>query len=255
MRITKAALVTLLCVLTASAGASVAQTDREPRERLPPGEPCPTVWVSCPTEPAKPGAPLTFKANVGGGDPNVTPTFNWTVSAGTISSGQGTTSITVDAQGLSYGAFTATVDVGGYDRSCITSANCSLINEPPIQPRKIDEYGDIAVGDEKARLDNFVIELWNDPTARGYVLCYGGRRSRANEAQRRCERARNYLVNSRGMDAPRIVVVDGGLREGPEVEVWVVPTGAVPPASTPTVDPKEVRPSPPPGKPRGRGRR
>ena len=41
-------------------------------------------------------------------------------------------------------------------------------------PRKIDEYGNIRFNDEKARLDNFAIELQNDPTAQGYLVCYGG---------------------------------------------------------------------------------
>jgi hypothetical protein len=213
--------------------------------------PCPTVAVSCP-DTGRPGTPATFTANVSGGDPNVTPTFNWTVSAGTISSGQGTSSITVDTQGMSDRAFTATVDVGGYDRACLTSASCSLLNEPPMQPRKIDEYGDAAVGDEKARLDNYAAELLNDPTAQGYLLCYGGRRGGANEARRRCVRAKDYLVSGHGMDPARIVTVDGGRREEPAVELWVVPSGATPPPSSPTVDPRSPAASHAPQTPRPR---
>src|SRR5919205_489317 len=113
-----------------------------PCDPPPPPLPCPTVTVSCPDTPGSDGR-LVFTANVAGGDPNVTPTFNWTASAGTITSGQGTSSIIVDAQGLSYGSFTATVEVAGYDRSCRTSSSCTILIEPPIQPRKIDEYGDI----------------------------------------------------------------------------------------------------------------
>ena len=54
--------------------------------------PCPTISVSCPAD-VDLGAPITFTAS-GAGDMNVT--YNWSVSAGTISSGQGTSSITVD---------------------------------------------------------------------------------------------------------------------------------------------------------------
>ncbi len=139
---------------------------------------CPTVTVSCP-DTATAGSPVTFTANVSGGDSNVTPTFNWTVSAGTISSGQGTSSITVDTTGVPTGTtITATVDVGGYDRSCSTSSSCT-VNIPRVaEARKIDEYGNIRFNDEKARLDNFAIEMQNDPTAQGYLVCYGGRRGR-----------------------------------------------------------------------------
>jgi hypothetical protein len=190
----------------------------------------------------KPGTPVTFTANVSAGDPNVTPTFNWTVSAGTISSGQGTSSISVDTTGLpANSTVTATVEVGGYDRSCTTSSSCTANLTAAPESRKVDEYGNIKFNDEKARLDNYAIELQNDPTAQGYLVCYGGRTGRTGEAQRRCDRAKNYLVNTRGISADRIVTVDGGFREELTVELWIVPSGATPPQATPNVDPSEVR--------------
>jgi hypothetical protein len=202
---------------------------------------CPTVSVSCP-DTGTIGTPVTFTANVSGGDPNVTPTFNWTVSAGTISSGQGTSSITVDTAGVAGGTtITATVDVGGYDRSCSTSSSCTVSFGRIATARKIDEYGNIRFNDEKARLDNFAIELQNDPTSQGYLICYGGRRGKAGEAQRRCDRAKDYLTSTRGIDASRIVTVDGGYREDLTVELWLVPSGANPPTASPNVDPSEVQ--------------
>jgi hypothetical protein len=211
---------------------------------------CPTVTVSCP-DTVSPNQPITFTANVSGGDQNVTPTYNWTVSAGTISSGQGTSSITVDTNGVT-GTVTATVDVGGYDRSCSASNSCTTSIPDVPKPRKVDEYGNIKFNDEKARLDNYAIELQNDPTSQGYLVCYGGRTGRAGEAQRRCDRAKNYLVSTRGIDGSRIVTVDGGYREELTVELWVVPSGATPPPNSPTVDPSEVRTT---RAPRRRGRR
>jgi hypothetical protein len=213
---------------------------------------CPTVSVSCP-DTGTIGQPVTFTANISGGDANVTPTFNWTVSAGTISSGQGTGSITVDTTGVAGGTtITATVDVGGYDRSCATSASCTTNFPRVAEARKIDEYGNIRFNDEKARLDNFAIELQNDPSAQGQIICYGGRRGRTGEAQRRCDRAKDYLVNTRGISADRVVTVDGGYKEDLTVELWIVPTGATAPQATPTVDPSEVQPAP---APRRRGSR
>jgi hypothetical protein len=198
---------------------------------------------------------LTFTANVTSADPDVTPTFKWAVSAGEIIGGQGTYSITVDTWKAGGQSVTATVDVGGYHQSyyrdCKTSASCTIIEEPPIRPRKLDEYGGINFNDERARLDNYAIELQNDPTAQGYLVCYGGRRSRAGEAQRRCDRAMKYTSTYfRGIDPMRLVTVDAGYREQPAVELWVVPSGANPPQASPTVDPREVRPAAPPRKPR-----
>lgn len=223
----------------------------------PPPQPCPTVDVSCPSEPLEPGTPLKFTAHVSGGDPNATPTFNWAVSAGAISSGRGTSEITVDTNGLpNYSVVTATVDVGGYDRSCATSESCTVMPGCPVVARKVDEYGVISVGDEKLRLDNFVVELQNDPTAQAYLICYGGRRGRVGEARRRCGRALNYVVSTRGIEASRVMTVDGGLREKPAVESWLVPSGAAPPQPAPIVEPRAGSPSRNPPAPRRRsGRR
>jgi K319-like protein len=222
-------------------------------EPIPP-PPCPTVSVSCPSE-GTAGQPVTFTASVSGGDTNVTPTYNWTVSAGTISSGQGTSSITVDTTGVpGNSTITATVEVGGYDRSCSSSSSCTVSFPEVKKARKVDEYGNIRFNDEKARLDNYAIELQNDPTAQGYLICYGGRKGRTGEAQRRCDRAKDYLVTTRGIDASRIVTVDGGYKEELWVELWVVPAGATPPQGSPTVDPSEVQATPTPRGRRGRRR-
>ncbi|MGI8996064.1 MAG: hypothetical protein ACR2GW_05280, partial [Pyrinomonadaceae bacterium] len=103
------------------------------------------------------------------------------------------------------------------------------------------EYGNIARNDVKARLDNFAIELQNDPGAQGYIIAYGGRRGPAGEAQTRADFAQNYLVNTRGIDAGRLVTVDGGFKEEATTELWVVPSGAPPPTASPTVDASEVQ--------------
>jgi hypothetical protein len=238
------------CIAFTSTTVEVTRCNCRPAPTPPP---CPTVSVSCP-DTGTVGTPVTFTANVSGGDANVTPTYNWTVSAGTISSGQGTSSITVDTTGVTGGTtITATVDVGGYDRSCSTSSSCTVSFPPVVTARKYDEYGNIRFNDEKARLDNFAIELQNNPGAQGYIIAYGGRVGRAGEAQRRADRARDYLVNTRGIDASRIVTVDGGYREELTVQLWIVPQGATPPAAEPSVDPSEVRTTRAPAR-RRRGR-
>jgi hypothetical protein len=188
--------------------------------------PCPAISVSCPSD-VKVGDPITFTASVSGG---ATVTYNWSVSAGTISSGQGTSSITVDTAGLGGQTVTATVDVGGLDPSCSRSASCTtgITPEAPV-PTKFDEYGDIKFNDEKARLDNYAIQLQNQPGSQGYILVYG---SCAGEAQARADRAKGYLVNTRGIDASRLVTVDGGCRSELTVQLWIVPTGATAPAAS-----------------------
>ncbi len=188
--------------------------------------PCPTVSVSCPAD-VDLGAPITFNAS---GAESMNVTYNWTVSAGTISSGQGTSSITVDTAGLGGQSVTATVELGGLDPSCSRTASCTTSVKAPNPPAvKFDEYGNIKFNDEKARLDNYAIQLQNQPGSQGYIIAYG---SCEGEAQARADRAKDYLVNTRGIDAGRLVTIDGGCMPELKVELWVVPTGATAPAAS-----------------------
>jgi len=191
---------------------------------------CPTVAVSCPDS-VEEGSSVTITANVGSGTPPAS-TYNWTVSAGTITSGQGTNSITVDTAGRGGSTITATLEVGGVDPSCNRTASCTVsVAGKPALPRKFDEYGNIRFNDEKARLDNYAIQLQNEPTATGYIVGYG---SCGTEGTTRANRAKDYLVNTRGIDAGRITVVDGGCLPELLVQLWVAPQGSTAPTGDAT---------------------
>jgi hypothetical protein len=82
--------------------------------------------------------------------------------------------------------------------------------------------------------------LQNDPSTRAYIIAYGGRTSALNQVEKLMSRAREYLITRRGIDASRIVTVNGGFREEDSVELWVVPSGASAPRATPTVQAGEV---------------
>ncbi|MDT4952625.1 MAG: hypothetical protein QOJ02_763 [Acidobacteriota bacterium] len=215
--------------------------------------PCPTVNISCPTDQIIAGSPATVSVSLGGGDQNASPTYNWSVSAGTISGGQGTPSITVDTTGLGNVSVTATVELGGLPPECQRTASCSfsvVTKETPPECTKFDEYSDLKFNDEKARLDNFAIKLQGDPGSQGYYVIFG---SCEGEADQRSARAVDYLVNVRGIDRGRIVVVNGGCRETLTVELWTCPAGAAAPtpSNTATVTPcPECK-----AKPRPHGRR
>ncbi len=167
---------------------------------------CPTLTVSGPAGITQPGEAMTFTANVSGAD-NVT--YNWTVSAGTIESGQGTPSISVRTTPDMAGSnVTATVTIGniGQDPSCNCddNANETAGVADKIDNITVDEFGPVANDDLKARIDNFYVQLSNNPGAQGYIINYGT----AAEIRRR-----NTVINShirmRGLDASRVTFIDG----------------------------------------------
>lgn len=111
----------------------------------------------------------------------------------------------------------------------------------PHGGRKFDEYGDLTISEERRRLDDFARELRNEPNMQGYIIAYGGRRTRVGEARARAERAKNYLVNTRGVEGARIVTIDGGYREKLTVEIFATLKGGAAPTALPTVCPSEVQ--------------
>ena len=118
---------------------------------------------------------------------------------------------------------------------------CAAQSPRPDNIRKYDEFPDINCEDEMARLDNFAIELQNDPKLQAYVIVYAGRVSLINEAVARAKRIRLYLVKNRGIESGRISLINGGYREKLQVELWVLPRGVDAPSPTPTLTRKDVR--------------
>ncbi len=184
---------------------------------------CPTLSVSGPAGITSPGGTMTFTANVSGGSQESV-TYDWTVSAGEITSGQGTPSITVAVPTeMAGGNITATVKLGGIDPNCGCTTEAS--ETAPVAPKAtaelVDEFGPLSNDDVRARVDNFFIQLQNNPNAQGYVINYGTDRQIAAR-----ERLITNHINMRGYDRSRITFVRGGEGTGQNTKMFLVPPGA-----------------------------
>jgi hypothetical protein len=221
--------------------------------------PCPyPVIVSAPPTVTE-GDLITFTADVSySGTASLL--YTWTVSPGEakIISGAGTPTLTVDSTGLAGKRITAVlvVEDGSGEPACRQTAQATTMIPQPPPPREnpsreFDVCCSCSFDDQKARLDNLGIELQNDPTTTSYIIAYAGRTSKTGQAEKLLARAKDYLVQKRGIDPARIVIQNGGYREEDCVELWVVPQGATPPQATPTVPAGEARPA---SAPKRRGR-
>jgi hypothetical protein len=98
--------------------------------------------------------------------------------------------------------------------------------------RKFDEFGPIGGCDLGARLDNLAIQLQNEPTATGYIICYGPEGEGYGTGNFGLSIMLDYLVNSRGMNAERIKTIYAGrYKDWQEVatELWIAPHDAAAP--------------------------
>ena len=190
---------------------------------------CPTIGVSGPAGVTQPGETMTFTANVSGGSQDQTITYNWTVSAGTIESGQGTPSIVVRVPRETPPTnVTATLTIGGTraECSCPTTASETAGVAPLPQAREVDTFGKLSNDDVKARVQTFYATLANEPTSQGYIIIYGTPKEIAAR-KTQITKAISFLK----LDPSRVTIVEGGDKgTGPETHFWVVPPGATPPA-------------------------
>jgi hypothetical protein len=107
-----------------------------------------------------------------------------------------------------------------------------------LTPPAFDSFGKVSESKEKLHLDNFGVALLGDRTGRGYIISYAGKRAAVGEAKEWAERARNYLINVRGLPAAHLTVIDG---EAPTMELYSVKSNGCPPTPNPTVDPRDVQ--------------
>lgn len=114
------------------------------------------------------------------------------------------------------------------------------------EARKIDEFGSVSCDEYLNRMDNFQIELSNEPTAKGYILIYEGNLTRYKKGKtylvlphfNEAESYKRTIIRRmafRGFGKEKIVFVKAGFREKLTVEFWLVPLGAEPPKPTPSL--------------------
>ncbi len=190
---------------------------------------CATISVSGPVGITQPGETMTFTASVTGGTASNL-TYNWTVTDGTIESGQGTPSITVrTTREMANRNVRATVNVGGQDPACDCPREAGSDGgvAPHPEPVLVDEFGRQADDDIRSRLDTFFNELANFPNNQGYIINYG---TDAEIARR--ERLITNHIAFRNFDRSRITLVRGGMHDSGAVytRFYRIPPGAENPA-------------------------
>jgi len=213
----------------------------QPQKPQPPPQqvsPCPQMQIQGQVRNVREGLPVVLTARITGGDKNVTPSILWNVSAGVIQDGQGTQRLIWDSTGAGMSReMVAELWVMGYAPECqMQSEPFRVTVVPPAA--KVDEFGELAVEEESERVAAATkIALYaND---RLYVIGYAGRSSERLYTNTALRRFRDQILKL-GLPAQKLGTYDGGFREQPTFELWIVPDGAESPRPTPTIDRKDI---------------
>ncbi len=95
---------------------------------------------------------------------------------------------------------------------------------PVLFDQPFDQYGAISWEAEKARLDNFAIQLQKDENLVGYIVVFDAVGGCPGEAQARAIRAKRYLVEYRGVAWNRVIWRRDGYLDGISTVLQPVPS-------------------------------
>lgn len=171
---------------------------------------------------------LTVESRPSGAD-----AYNWTLTEGEIIGPNGRTRLEVDVRRVKDNRLTAFVELEGIPFPC--KNRTLVVAEFGNSARLMDEFGRIANGDLRGRLDNLLAVLSQHPNVQGFAFVYGGRNAHGKDIEARKRLFANHF-RFRDFDTKRITLVNAGFREDVSTELWLVPPGADNPSPTPSVD-------------------
>jgi hypothetical protein len=190
------------------------------------------------------GLPLAFEVGVGSSKDFSAMTFQWAISAGRISAGQGTRGIVVDTAGLQGQSVTATAAVKGPFEGCSEKLSATT---KIIRPREFGAFNNVDIDREKEQLKEFGRNLRvRQPDTRprttttapprninradstepfaplkrlpsrainAQIIFYNGSSACEGEGLVLAEWAKRYLVERFHIPSKRLTIKDGGYAE------------------------------------------
>lgn len=114
-----------------------------------------------------------------------------------------------------------------------TALRCPGAGEAIVETVKFGEYLGVGLNGDKKLFNDFAELLTKHHSTYAVLIVYEDSSVTDAEAVTHRRTIREYLVNGLHLDERRIKIVDGGCRQKPGVELYVVPSGGYLPTATP----------------------
>jgi hypothetical protein len=187
-----------------------------------PDSECPSISVTGPAGIVSDGEIMTFTADVkGAGALDIK--YLWSLSAGTIESGQGTPTINV-RKSADVSSLTATVVIQGLGAGCAIQASETYIEEYAPTAEKLDQFSWNLNSSTNERLRNVAQAINNNPNAQLYIFTPPDATIRKTLADQLYK-----AIPEHGIDASRMTFVENASKNS-LIQFWLVPPGATPPS-------------------------
>jgi hypothetical protein len=154
--------------------------------------------------------------------------FDWTVSLGTIETGQGSSDIVVRTTSSdSFKTMKAKVVVSGLPKECNSVAEGSAtILGIAHYPVPLDVFGRLSVNDQKGRLDNVAAELKQNPSQVALFILHHKEGTAEKDLSARVRFIKNHIVGFRKLPANRIVIKSEPTTDN-YTTIYKIPPGVV----------------------------
>lgn len=103
----------------------------------------------------------------------------------------------------------------------------SLAGQERPVAMQVDEFGRISCDDYLARIDNFYVQLNNNPTVQGLMIVSGDPKYFRNKID--YELNFEGAIRGRKFDPDRVTIARGKKSDELKIQFWIVPAGANPP--------------------------
>lgn len=194
---------------------------------------CPTISVIAPNNITPIGESMIFTAYLSGGSYDKI-SYEWTISSGTITSGQNTSSITVATNAdLAGQTITVVVKISELPKECKNEVSgageIASLPPPPVGTHKRPvEYGKISWNEERWILEVVAIELKNGNDSIAYFIVRNNFKNRLQNLKIREAKVKKYFLNKFKIAKNRIKFIDEGDGDY-QTTIFIVPAEAVPP--------------------------
>ncbi len=190
--------------------------------------PCPTISVTGPAGIPMPDEPMTFTAEVSEEAKKFKTEYKWKVTNGEIIEGQGTIVIKVLWKDMFGKNLTAEFEVIGLPKNCVNVASETAATTICYSTSQVDEFSIPVSQIDKARLDNLLIEIQNNPLAVAYIFERFKRKTSQNVVKQKIQKITDYLVKEKRIEKDRFVISTAESDKN-LTQYFIVPPGASPP--------------------------
>jgi len=146
---------------------------------------------------------------------------------GEIIEGQGTLSVKALQKNIG-GSLTLTLEVNGLPPNCFKTASETGFTHPPPQIKVLEEFSITPSQIDRAKLDNLLASLRNDPSAMGYIIESFAKETSRKTIQQKNQKIFGYLKIT-GIEKDRIVLLNAAADKN-LTRFYLVPSGATPPS-------------------------